>query len=231
MLFIVTAICPIKSSDNTFAYNFANNEFISSKETKLVINKTPTDGFLFPAFNDRSADVNSVMYYNNKPKEPNVSIVEDVLGCDFRFSSETEMEYYKTILRAIFGNDLSYEIILAMENEIKMFIDANDGSTEIPMIYKRDFYNMLDSVFEQFDLDTNELTAFDKLYCELVGEKISLTATNLIDSKLLVEVNGVSLNIKNPDICRIESINASTTRIIVNITEPNFEINGMLIKK
>ncbi|MCM1226164.1 MAG: DUF4317 domain-containing protein [Clostridium sp.] len=228
--FIITAICPIKSGDNTFAYNFANNEFISSKENKLVINKTPADGFIFPAFNDRSSDVNSVMYYCNKPKEPNVSVIEGVLGCDFRFSPDTEMEYYKTILKTFFENKLSYEIILAMENEIKMFIERNDGSTEIPMIYQRDFRNMLESVYEQFDLDEDKLTSFDEFYHELVGERVPLTAANLIDNKILIEANGVTLNIKDSDACRIESADSSTGRIIINITEPTYEINGMTIK-
>lgn len=71
-------------------------------------------------------------------------------------------------------------------------------------------------------------------YYRLIGENVSLTATNLIDSKLLIEVDGVSLNVKNASVCYVEpvSIDGSlTTRIVVNVTEPTFNINGMSVKK
>lgn len=228
--FIVTAICPIKNEDNTFAYNFVKDEFISNKDTNLLINKTPTDGFLFPAFNDRSADINSVMYYTNKPKNSNISIIEDVLGCNSRFSPETELTFYKTILTTIFDNDLSYDIIIAMNSEMQMFIDEYGESTDLPMVYKRDLYNMLNRVLEYLNIDKNKLEVFDAVYNKLIGAKVPLTAPNLVSSKFLVDVYGVSLNIKNPSVCHIES-DSYKTKIVIDIAEPNFEINGISINK
>lgn len=228
--FILTAICPIKNEDKTFAYNFVKDEFISNKDSNLLIDKNPTDGFLFPAFNDRSSDINSVMYYTNKPKNSNISIIENVLGCSAKFSPETEFEFYKALLNTIVGDELSYDIITAMNNELQMFIDEYGESTELPMVYKRDLYNMLNKVLEYLNIDKNKLEVFDAVYNKLIGEKIPLTAPNLVDSKFLVDVYGVSLNIKNPSVCHIES-DSYKTRIVIDIAEPNFEINGMSINK
>lgn len=232
--FIITAICPIEPGDGALAYNFSKDEFINSADTKLFINRIPSDGFLFPAFNDRSSDINSVMYYTKSPKEPNISIIENVLGCSFTLSPEQESAYYKKLMEIIAGDDLSYELILAMENEIQMFIDDNSKSTEIPVINKQSLYSMVNKVFHQLGIDTTGLELFDATYYRLIGENVSLTATNLIDSKLLIEVEGASLNVKDAAVCYVEpvSIDGSlTTRIVINVTEPTFSINGMSVKK
>lgn len=232
--FIITAICPIEPGDGALAYNFSNDEFIKSADNKLFINRTPSDGFLFPAFNDRSSDVNSVLYYTKSPKKPNISIVEDVLGCSFTLSPEQESAYYKKLMGIVAGDELSYELILAMENEIQTFIDENSGSTEIPIVNKQSLYSMVNKVFHELGIDTRNLEIFDATYGRLVGDTVSLTAANLIDSKLLIEVDGVTLNVKNATACHVESVSIDgtlTTRIVVNVTEPTFNINGMSVKK
>ena len=174
------------------------------------------------------------MYYTKSPKEPNISIIENVLGCSFTLSPEQESAYYKKLMEIIAGDDLSYELILAMENEIQMFIDDNSKSTEIPVINKQSLYSMVNKVFHQLGIDTTGLELFDATYYRLIGENVSLTATNLIDSKLLIEVEGASLNVKDAAVCYVEpvSIDGSlTTRIVINVTEPTFSINGMSVKK
>lgn len=232
--FIITAICPIKHSDGTLAYNFSKDEFINSVDNKLSISRIPSDGFLFPAFNDRSSDINSVMYYTKSPKNPNLSMVEDVLGCTFMLSPLQESESYKTLLKDISGDNLSYELIIAMEKEIQAFIDANKNSTEPPLLNKRELYNMLSRSFNQLDIDEDRLDAFDAMYNHIVGMNIPLTATNLIDSKILIEVAGASLSVQNPVVCDVEPVSIDgvlTTRITVNIADSTFNINGMSIKK
>ena len=43
--------------------------------------EAPANGFVFPAFIDRSSDVNSVMYYTKNAKDAHPELMENVLGC------------------------------------------------------------------------------------------------------------------------------------------------------
>lgn len=230
--FIVTAISAVESNESTFAFNFNTDTFIREAESNLSISRKPSDGFMFPAFNDRSADVNSVMYYTKSLKNPSISIIEDVLGCEFTMTSEGESVRYKRLLEKIVGDALSYEFILAMENEIQMFIDATIKSDTVPMLHKQDLHRIITKVFNTFELDTTLLKSYDAVYDRIVGENIPLTAGNLIDSKHLIEVPGVSVNVKDPYVCSIQpSTESGAIRIVVSVPESACTIDGISVRQ
>ncbi|MGN0595185.1 MAG: DUF4317 family protein, partial [Hominimerdicola sp.] len=77
--FIITAICPVNLRIDGLIYNEENNA-IAKKESSDRIVELPSDGFLFPLFSDRTADVNGVLYYTKNAKKPNTSIVDELLG-------------------------------------------------------------------------------------------------------------------------------------------------------
>ncbi len=229
--FIITAICPIESGDGALAYSFFDDKFISHADTKLFIDKSPSDGFLFPAFNDRSSDVNYVMYYTKNHKELNTSLVEDVLGCSFTLTPEQEKLAFRSIMETVFGDDLSYECIIEMNSKIQQYIDNHKKSTEHPVINKNLLRLLVKELFTTFDLDERKLLTFDSVYDQICGSA-TLSATNLVDSKLTLTLDGVSLNVKDSDACHVIPYTLDDrlhTRIEINVTEPTFEINGMHI--
>ena len=61
--FIITAVCPAATGDDGFIFNSADKSFSKCINDNLIVSKIPTDGFIYPTFSDRSADVNHVMYY------------------------------------------------------------------------------------------------------------------------------------------------------------------------
>ncbi len=81
--FIVTALCPACTGDDGLIFDRDNASIIKKSNTDLIISKTPADGFLYPVFSDRQPDPNSVLIYSKSPKKPNISMVEDVLDCNF----------------------------------------------------------------------------------------------------------------------------------------------------
>lgn len=227
--FILTAICPIEAGESALAYNFSNDAFFNNIETKLFIDKTPCNGFLFPAFNDRSADVNSVMYYTKSPKEVDVSLVESVLGCCFTMSPEQEMLSYKKFLQSVADTELSYELILTMNAEIEKYIEDNKKSTEIPTIDKILLKQMLSSAFRKLGISAECLDSFDTQYNSIIGEGVTLTATNLVSSKICLECCGITLNAQKTaadSVC----VSPDGRTITINVNESGIVINGVKLK-
>ena len=70
---ILCCICPVKLSEPGLSYNEATN-LIEERPRDWWV-QPPMTGFLFPAFNDRSSDIHSLLYFSKTPRSytPNSS--------------------------------------------------------------------------------------------------------------------------------------------------------------
>ena len=131
--FIVTALCPVNLRIDGLVYDEQDNS-IAKKESCDRIVELPSDGFLFPLFNDRAPDINGVLYYTKNAKKPNTSVVEELLGCEFSMTCQNEKETFKDILTSVVGDELDYDLITTVNDKISTFVDQNAHETEIPTI-------------------------------------------------------------------------------------------------
>jgi hypothetical protein len=75
-------LCSLNKTDQpkkTLLFDYVEKEFKSNNAVDPIINlESPLLGFLFPAFNDNSADVNHILYYAGKVNQPNGTFIEEV---------------------------------------------------------------------------------------------------------------------------------------------------------
>ena len=83
--YILCAICPVKLSKPGLGYKEAENS-IGARARDWVVD-APSFGFVYPAFNDRSADIHSIMYYTKKPADDQSLFMGGVLGCDEKLTA------------------------------------------------------------------------------------------------------------------------------------------------
>ena len=127
--FIITAICPVDIRFDGLIYNDENKK-IEKKTTCDRIVGMPTDGFLFPVFSERAPDVNAVMCYAKNYKKPNISVVENLLGCEFIMTATSEKETFQKILSNVVGEELDYELITNVNEKLTEFVDSHTHETE-----------------------------------------------------------------------------------------------------
>lgn len=77
--YIICAICPMILSKPGLGYNKSENKIGRLNRDWIV--GMPETGFIFPAFNERSSDIHSVLLYTADTKEPHKEMIEDILGC------------------------------------------------------------------------------------------------------------------------------------------------------
>ncbi len=88
--YILSCICPVELSKPGLSYDAEENTF--RNRTRDWVVALPDAGFLFPAFNDRSSDIHSTLYYSKNPEELKENFVEQLLGCPLPLSAETQKE-------------------------------------------------------------------------------------------------------------------------------------------
>ena len=76
--YILACICPVDLSQTGLSYNAKENTFQNRLRDWVV--GMPDTAFLFPAFNDRSADIHSVLYYSRDAKELKEEFISKMLG-------------------------------------------------------------------------------------------------------------------------------------------------------
>lgn len=222
--FMLTAFCQAELSDMGLV--FSQDELFKKINTEFVVGKSANDGFLYPAFSDRSPDVNSIMYYTKTFKKPNLSIIEDILGCEFVMSAQSEKAEFQNILKTVVGDDLNYNVITTVNEKIKEIIDFNKHDTETTTIDK----NRLKNILQEVGVDNEKLLALDTVY-ETAMDKNSFTASNIVDTKTVISTPEITVNISQEGVQKIHTSNINGRRcIVIDVDDPSVEINGLSTK-
>lgn len=224
--FIICAICPSARGCDGFIFNEQSGEISKKDRPSLAIAKKPTDGILYPTFSMRSPDVNHVMYYTKNPKKPNTSVVEDVLGCRFIMSAENERDGFYTTLQNTMGDELGFDMIGAINEKLEEIIELNKNETEVPTVDCEDIKNIL----MEIGVKEQDIAALPAIYKETIGDN-RLTVSNLVDSKTVVSLPDITVNIKNSARDKFKTaVIGGRNVLLIDLDDPYVEINGLSTK-
>ena len=107
--YILTCICPVDLSKPGLSYNAVENTFQNRIRDWVV--GMPDAAFLFPAFNDRSTDLHSTLYYSKDAEELKENFVDLMLGCPLPLSAGGQKETFQTLVEETLGNTCDIETV------------------------------------------------------------------------------------------------------------------------
>ena len=223
--YLLMSICPVSLSKAGLCYNAEDNR-IEDRIRDWIVDM-PDKGFLFPAFNDRSTDLHSMLYYTKKSSELQPEMIDQLLGAKMPMSADSQKETFQTIIEDTLGDDGDYETVRNIHETLKDLIEEHKDEPE-PLALD---VTEMKKVFEQSGVDAEKMENFDRNFEENAGEKASLLATNIAETK--------KFNIETPDI--IIKVNPDRadlveTRIIdgrqclVIPVDDHIEVNGINVR-
>ena len=184
--YVFTVICPVDLSDAGLSYDPRKNEFGARKRDWIV--KMPMLGYLFPAFNDRTPDVHSIMYYSKDAENLNEQFIEMMLGAIEPMSALSQKETFEAIVEETLGNECSFGSVKNIHEEMtRMIADAKQQLAPLTM-EKRDIKGLL----EASGSSNEKLKKFDSAYKKVAPEDKPLMLSNVF--------NGRSFDVKTPDV-------------------------------
>ena len=187
------------------------------------ISKLPSDGFLYPVFSNRSADVNHVMYYAKSAAKPNTSIVENVLGCTFVMSAESEKASFQNIIKTVAGDDLDYTLIQSVNEQIQKVVEDSKDETDKAVLDD----TRIKSILTDVGLSEERVNMVEPVYEQVCGS-VPLTAANLIETKTVVTSPGITVNIKPSAADKVRtSVFEGRRCLLIDLDDPTIEINGL----
>lgn len=182
--YILCAICPVELSKAGLRY-FEEENSIKSRTRDWVV-EAPSNGFVFPAFINRTTDVNSIMYYTKNAKDTHPELMENVLGCPSKQTNTEKKETFNDILRDALGPDekksdhFFMEIQESLNNKIEEHNIIHEDS-ETPIFLTDE---VIQDILNESGVPDEITTKIEKSYAESFGDTPPI-ADILIDNKAL----------------------------------------------
>ncbi|GAA0070971.1 DUF4317 domain-containing protein [Clostridium sardiniense] len=183
--YVLCAICPVELSEPGLRY-FEEENSIKARIRDWIV-KPPINGFVFPAFIDRSSDVNSIMYYTKNAKDTHPELMESALGCYSKQTATIQKETFQSIIKDSFGADekKADKVFMDIQDNLNAMVEEynemyDDTDLEPISLKNKDIQNLL----IESGVPEEITTKIEKSYVESFGDDIPL-AENLIDSKIL----------------------------------------------
>ena len=182
--YILCAICPVELSKAGLRY-FEEENQIKARIRDWVV-EAPANGFVFPAFIDRSSDVNSVMYYTKNAKDTHPELMENALGCPSKQTNTEQKEAFNEIVRDALGPDekksehFFMEIQESLNNKIEEHNSIYEDTAE-PIILTND---IVQEILSLSGVPEEITTKIEKSYTENFGDTPPV-ADILLDNKAL----------------------------------------------
>lgn len=184
--YLICAICPVALSKPGLGYLEAEQR-IGSRIRDWVVG-APDTAFLFPAFNDRSTDIHSTLFYTKNTKEPHSEFMANGLGCGVERTATEQKMAFHSIVRNVLGaeDEHTEEILMDIQQNLSDMIDeyeeTHDEDADAFVLDK----DALGKLLEESNVPEEKANRIEKSIDEAFGEK-SPIAENVIDSKALIQ--------------------------------------------
>ena len=196
--YILACICPVELSKPGLSYNAVENTFQNRIRDWVV--GLPDTGFLFPAFNDRSSDIHSTLYYSKDPEELRDGFVEQLLGCPLPLSAGNQKETFQTLVEETLGEACDIETVKNIHDKLNEMAEEHKDEPQ-PLILDK---NEMKTILAGSGVSNDRLEQFDRHYDETAGETTSLFASNVMNTR--------TFEVKTPDI--VIKVNPERTDLI-----------------
>ena len=223
--YLLASICPVSLSKAGLSYNAADNR-IQDRVRDWIVD-VPAKGFLFPAFNDRSTDLHSVLYYTKKSEDLQPELIDQLLGAKMPMSADTQKETFQMIIEDTLGEEGDYETVRNIHETLNEMIEEHKEEPEPLALDKTE----VKKIFVKSGVDAEKMENFDHNFETNAADKASLLASNIAETR--------KFNIETPDVIikvNPERADLVETRIIdgrqclVIPVDDHIEVNGINVK-
>ena len=223
--YFVCSICPVKLTQPALSY-FANDNLLHNRTADWIV-APPELGFLFPAFDDRSANIYNALYYSRDLAENHKEFVDAVFHSEIPMPAAEQKETFQSILEETLCDDCRYEVVQAVHEQLREIVEEHKANkeTEPPAISKETMKNVL----ETCEVSQEKVAAFEESYDKQFGAETDLSPCNLMESKLEIRMPEVTIHVNPERSDLVETRIIDDKKYILIRAEDEVVVNGVAI--
>ena len=227
-------LCSVNKTDQpkkALLFDYIEKEFKSNNAVDPIINlAAPLSGFLFPAFNDNSADVNHILYCAGKVNQPDETFIEEVLNCEETITAAEDKDCFELILNKVIGDVVDSTVISNVYEEIDKIVQESKEDkeeSEEPLLDYKDVERIL-TVSGVEDVNTAKVEhAFKTVVAD---EKHEFKASSVVPKSIKIETKVANVSISPTDLKYVKYITYDGKRCLLLEIDEDVVVEGFRLE-
>ena len=224
--YFVCAVCPVKDGTPELGYFHGENEFHISMEKQIV--GQPELGFLFPAFDDRAANLYNALFYSRKPDAIHQEFIDAVFRTEPPMSAAEQRETFQSALCDALEESCSMEVVQSVHDYLRQRIQEHKDSRDPePLAVTA---GEVSGVLRNCGVPEARVEAFQSACGKSFGEG-ALAPANLIDAKhFAVKTADATIQVDPERSYLVEARIIDGRRYLLVPADESVEVNGLGVR-
>lgn len=224
--YIMCSVCPVKPLNAGLYFREMDSSFRSIESHSMLA--APELGFMFPAFDNRMANIYNVLYYTKDISNIHSAFIERIFNTPLPMSATEQKDNFDSCLTDTLDEECDFEVVRSVHDQIsEMVKEHKDTKKEEPLkLTKSEFKNVL----ECCGVDGEKVQKFGEKFDEQFGKNAEIAPKSIVNVKKF-EVNTPDISIKvNPDRTDLVSTQViNGVKYIMIRANEGVEVNGVNI--
>ncbi len=224
--YYLCSICPVKQIKSALGFYASENEFRNIRQDYVV--SAPELGFMFPAFDDRSANIYNALYYTKNTSESHNDFTDAIFHTEPPMPATIQMETFQNVIAESVEEDCSFDFMQAVHTTFTEMVDEHkEYKKEEPLVLTK---STIKDVFKACGASPEHIEAFEEKFDESFGAEAQITPTNIVDTKHFeIQTADVKIQVSPDRSHLIETKIIDGTKYIMIRAEGGVEVNGVNI--
>lgn len=226
--YILCAVCPVKDGKPELGYVPLEHSFKKHSATQLVGN--PEVGFMFPAFDDRAANLYGALFYSKDNNSMNQDFLEAVFHTEeMPLAPGEQKAVFQDVLETSLAESCRFEVVQDLHSHLRnrIMLHKESKDPETLHISTREVCDVL----QNSGVSAEKVTAFKERCDEQFGEGSELNPGNIIESRKFQIVTPnvkISVDPEYTHVVQTKMINGQ--KYIVIPANEGVEVNGLFVE-
>ena len=173
--YILCCVCPVKLTKPSLRYDSFRSLFQNRDADQIV--STPEVGFLFPAFDDRCANIYGALYATKNLKDNHPELANSLFGTPLPMPADEQKETFRELLADALEEECSYDVVQTVQDTLLARVLEQKENPEEPVSPVT--RETLRETLAFCGVSEEKLQRFDAQYEEAFGENGTLPPQNL----------------------------------------------------
>lgn len=224
--YFVCSICPVKDPSMTLRFIHEEKEFHGYSTGNVVSN--PELGFLYPAFDDRSANIYNALFYSKNAAQLHQEVIDAVFHVEPPMSAVQQKNVFDCALSETLEKECSYDVVQSVHEQIRTRIaDHKESKDPQPLEFT---VSEVGGMLSNSGVSQEKVEAFQNECKRQYGEDASLNPNNIIESKKFeVATPEIKVSVAPENSYLVETRVIDGRKYLLIPADEGVEINGLAV--
>ena len=225
--YLLCAVCPVKGGKSELGYAPEEKRFHSATAGQIVT--APELGFLFPAFDDRAANLYNALFYTRDCKADHADFIDAIFRTEVPLPAGAQKERFEGLLSDALEQDCRFDVLQSVHEQLteRIALHKESKDPEPLTVSVREMGDIL----ENSGATAQEAEAFCRKCEDAFGPDAALVPGNLSNPKRMeIQTPEVKIQVSPENSYLVQARVLDGKKVIVIDASNGVELNGVPVR-